>query len=524
MQAPTDIDYKALYEVEVTLHKETKAKLELAFETIALLQHENDRYKKMLFGSKNERFVPTDPARDTNAQSEAEKTPADQEVAGAEQQSNQESSCVRTKKIWVPKEGIPHRRRNTFAPHLTRITSVIEPDHVPEGSIRLPDEVTRQLEYKPAEYIVKETIRRKYLVPRLSEEEPTRIIIAPLPVQAIFKCIAGPGLLAQILIDKFLDHLPGYRQIQRFERSGISIAYSTLITWIGHATNLLKVLYDALRKELIQSDYLQADETKIKVLDNNKAGKKIHQGFFWVYHNSIEKLVYFDYQKSRSKEGPKDILSKFKGHLQTDGYEVYDEYDKREDIVQLNCMAHARRYFVEALKTDKHRAEYALGEMQQLYAIERKCKGFSYDKRKEIRLEESIPILKSLGNWMQEQVSKVTPQSPIGKALNYNINRWEKLCRYTQDGMLLIDNNLIENALRLVSLGRKNYMFCGSEEGAKRAAIMYSLLGCCKMHSVHPYEWLKDVLTRLPMHPINRVKELLPHHWKILHTTISNST
>ena len=275
----------------------------------------------------------------------------------------------------------------------------------------------------------------------------------------------------------------------------------------------------------MQTGYLHADETGIKVLDQNKAGKKIHNGFFWVYHNSIQKLVFFDYQKSREKQVPKEMLATFKGHLQTDGYEAYDAFDNREGILHLQCMAHARRYFMEALVTDQQRAEYVLQHMQQLYAIERRCKDkeLSFDERKEVRQKEAVPVLNKLGQWMKEEHPKVLPKSPIGKALAYCIKRWEKLCMYTTDGMLSIDNNSVENSIRPVALGRKNYLFCGSADAAQRTAMLYSLLGCCKMHSIDPYLWLKDVLTRLPMHPINQIKELLPHNWKPVQDQTLNS-
>jgi transposase len=294
---------------------------------------------------------------------------------------------------------------------------------------------------------------------------------------------AGPGLLAQLLIDKFLDHLPAYRQMKRFERNGVSLPYSTLISWISLASGLLEVLYEALKKEVLQSGYLQVDETGIKVLDQNKAGKKIHNGFFWVYHNSHKKLVFFDYQKTRSKEAPQGMLCEFQGYLQSDGYEVYDDFDKREGIVHLQCMAHARRYFVEALPTDKQRAEYVLEHIQQLYAIERSCreKELSFEERKHIRQKEAVPILENLRQRMKEEQTKVLPKSPIGKALTYCLKRWDKLCRYTDNGRLSIDNNSIENSIRPLAVGRKNYLFCGSAEAAQRTAMVYSLLGCCKM-------------------------------------------
>jgi transposase len=181
-------------------------------------------------------------------------------------------------------------------------------------------------------------------------------------------------------------------------------------------------------------------------------------------------------------------------------------------------MAHARRYFIDALPTDKERAGYVLEQMQQLYAIERSCrqKELSCDGRKEVRQKEAVPILEKLGKWIKEQYPTVLPKSPIGKAMAYSIKRWDKLCRYTLNGMLEIDNNPVENSIRPVALGRKNYLFCGSHDAAQRTAIIYSLLGSCKMHGIDPNIWLKDILTRLPMHPINKIKELLPHNWKPL--------
>ena len=181
-------------------------------------------------------------------------------------------------------------------------------------------------------------------------------------------------------------------------------------------------------------------------------------------------------------------------------------------------MAHARRYFVEALSSDKGKAAYVLAQMQLLYAIERRSRdeGWSVDQRKEVRQKEAVPILHALGKWMKQQYWEVLPKSPIGKALAYSVKRWEKLCLYTQDGRLSIDNNAVENAIRPVALGRKNYLFCGSGEAARRTAIIYSLLGSCKLHGINPLVWLTDVLTRLPMHSINQIKELLPHNWKPL--------
>ena len=512
-QAATAIDYKTLYE-------QSQAQLEQALGTIALLQHRLEQLEKMIFGSKQERFVASSPPVLAPPSAQREQTQAVCTAAEIKQ-----ITYTRPAKATIAKKPVVHPGRSKLPEHLRREDIVLEPAFIPQGSIKIGELITEQLEYIPAELYVKRYIRPKYVVPTEPGATDTKIIVAPLPIQPIDKCMAGPGLLAQLLIDKFLDHLPAYRQRQRLERCGVSLPYSTLTAWIALATGLLEVLYEALKKELLQSGYLHADETGIKVLDQNKTGKKIHNGFFWVYHNSHEKLVFFDYHNSRSKEAPQGMLATFQGYLQSDGYEAYDDFDKSEHIIHLHCMAHARRYFVEALGTDKARAEYALEHIQQLYALERslKAQAFCFDQRKEIRQKEAVPILQRLAEWMQKEQANVLPKSPIGKALAYCIKRWEKLCRYTENGMLSIDNNPVENAIRPVALGRKNYLFCGSAEAAQRTAMLYSLLGCCKMQGINPYEWLKDVLTRLPMHPINKIKELLPHHWKPAQVPASNS-
>ena len=250
------------------------------------------------------------------------------------------------------------------------------------------------------------------------------------------------------------------------------------------------------------------------MLDKDKSGAS-HKGFYRVYQNSIDKIVIFDYQEGRGREGPAKMPEHFEGYLQTDGYQVYDHFDGRKDIRQIHCMAHARRKFAEALDNDKAVAEYALGEIQKLYAIERKCKeeGVSADEIKTKRQEQSIPILTALGLWMKEQYIKALPKGNIGEALAYSIKRWDTLSRYTENGMLNIDNNPVENSIRPVSIGRKNYLFAGSHEAAKRSGMLYSLFGTCKMHGIEPYGWLKNVLQKIPSHPINTVHELLPHRY-----------
>ena len=506
MQATPDIDYKDRYEQSQ--------------QQITMLRHEIDQLKKLIYGSRNERFVA--PAPNQLALGIQTEVAATCSVVEAKQ-----IAYTRTK-VAVEKKPLIHPGRGKLPEHLRREDITIEPVNLPEGSRKIGEVITEQLECIAAELYVKRYIRPKYVSADQPNEDQTTIIIADMPAQPLEKSIAGPGLLAQIIIDKFMDHLPVYRQVQRFERAGIKLPYSTIIDWIGASCKLVDVLYEALKKELLSSNYLHADETTIKVLDQDKAGKKVHNGFFWVYNNSLLKLVFFDYQQSRKKEAPKGILTDFKGHLQTDGYEGYEQFERREHITHFLCMAHARRYFVEAQETDAERSAHVLEQMQQLYAIERRCREqeLSFDERKEIRQKESVPILNNLEAWMKEQLTqkKVLPGSPIGKAIAYSIKRWDKLCRYTENGMLSIDNNPVENSIRPVALGRKNYLFCGSHEAAQRTAMIYSLLGSCKMQGLDPYLWLKDVLSRISTHPINKIKELLPNNWKPLQVQDDKTT
>jgi len=488
MQPASAIDYKSLYE---------QSQLR-----IVALEQQLQQLQKMIFGSRHERFIPssvTDPQLSFDIQVEP--------IASTTVTSIKQISYTRTN-IAVEQKPLQHPGRMKLPESLRREEIIIEPIQDISGCKKMGEEITEVLEYQPGELYVKQYKRIKYAKPGNSG-----IVIGELPCRPIEKAMAGEGLLAQIVIDKYVDHLPLYRQMQRFERSGVKLSYSTLTDWVSGSCQLITPLFDALKAEVLQSNYLHADETPIKVMDKDKKGET-HRGYYWVYQNSINKIVFFDYQEGRGREGPLDILQNFKGYLQTDGYNVYDVFDKRENITQLHCMAHARRMFNDALDNDGAIAEYAMQEIQKLYTIERICKeqNLSFAETKAVRQIKSVPILVALGKWMKDKYLHSIPKSSIGKALGYSIERWEKLSRYTENGMLNIDNNPVENSIRPIAIGRKNYLFAGSHEAAKRSGMLYSLLGTCKMHGIEPYAWLKNVLTRMPNHPINKIKDLLPHH------------
>jgi len=461
------------------------------------LKHELDQLKRLVFGSRHERFVPTTPqeqlALGLDVQQVQPPVPSVQTIEYTRKRKEASSEKLQPGRMKLPAS-------------LPREQVIIEPAQDVSGWIKIGEEITEELERIPGKLFVRQYVRPKYAKP-----DGNGVVIGELPSRPIDKGIAGPGLLAQIIIDKYTDHLPIHRQVQRFEREGMKLPSSTLTDWISATCALLDPLYEVLRKEVLSSTYLQADETPIKVLDKAKKGTT-HRGFHWVYHAPQERLVLFDYREGRGREGPTECLKDFKGYLQTDGYAVYEDFDKKPGITLLHCMAHARRKFDEAKDNDLVRASYVLTEMQKLYALERQAKEneLSVDELYQIR-RKIIPVLDDLKQWMLENYRSVLPQSAIGQAIYYSLQRWDKLCLYTTDGRLQIDNNLVENAIRPVAIGRKNYLFAGSHNGARRAAMLYSLLGTCKINGVNPFEWLREVLTRIPDHPVNNLQQLLPH-------------
>ena len=343
------------------------------------------------------------------------------------------------------------------------------------------------------------------------------IFIAPLPERALPKSIAEAGLLAQVMVDKFVDHLPIDRQAKRWKReSGMDIKGSTVVGWIEGTCDLLMPLYDKLTELVFDCRYLQADESTLKSLENAPKGKT-HTAYQWVYRNTEKNLILFDYQRHRSGACLHPKVKNHQGYLQTDGYSVYDALEGLPQLTLVNCMAHARREFFEAKQNDPQRAEIALNFIQKLYKIEEKKpnENLSTQEITKRRQEKCPPILKEFKEWLDAEHLHTIPKSPIGKAIAYSLNRWAKLTRYATDGNINIDNNLIENAIRPLALGRKNYLFVGSDEGGKRTAMMYSFFATCKAHNVNPLQWLTDVLNKIPKYSISKIHELLPHLWKM---------
>lgn len=461
------------------------------------LHYELEKLKRMIFGAKSERFIPSDTSPLSLELGQTLQPPDEkptEEITYTRQKADQKKGHARME----------------ISPAIPRVVVVIEPVEDVTGASKIGEVITEVLDYVPGKLHVIRYERYKYALPN-----EKGIVIGLLPSLPIPRGNAGAGLLAHLMVSKFVDHLPFYRQVQMFKRQGVTLAESTINDWFRASCDLLEPLYQCLKKQVIKGDYLMADETPIDVLTENKPGAT-HKGYHWVYYSPVERLVLFDYRKGRSREGPQEMLKDYRGALQVDGYSGYDAFEKQPGITLLACMAHARRKFDESLKNDKPRAEYALGTIQKLYAIERHAREqeMKPEKRKELRQEKAVAILEEFHGWLKENISTTLPQSAIGKAIGYTLNLWSRLIRYLDDGRYEIDNNLIENSIRPVALGRKNYLFAGSHEGAQRAAIMYSFFATCKINNIEPFDWLTKVLTRIPDHSIQRLEELLPQNLK----------
>lgn len=458
---------------------------------IAFLEQEIAQLKRMMFGPRRERFAPAD---------DGQLSLGLEGVAVAELKTERQQISYTREKSKTKGKAI----RLELPAHLPRQTEMIEPEDLAAGAKKIGQVITEILEYNPGKLFVRRYVRPKYV-------QQEKIVIGQLPTLPIPQGNAGPGLLAHLLIGKFVDHLPFYRQVQQFKREGVKIAESTISGWFTASCRLLEPLHEVLRKKIQAANYLNGDETPIPVQNSQKKGAT-HTGYHWVYRAPAEKIVCFDYQKGRSREGPTAFLKDFKGALQTDGYSGYEIFDKRPGITMLACMAHARRYFDQALKNDEERAAHALKIIQELYAIERQAKekNLSYEQRYELRQKEAVPVLEKLERWLKDTMAEVLPKSAMAIAIAYTLKLWPRLKRYTENGQWEIDNNLVENSIRPVALGRKNYLFAGSHNAARNAAMIYSFLGTCKMNDIEPFEWLKETLTKIPDCKLSELENLLP--------------
>ncbi|MGH7121316.1 MAG: IS66 family transposase [Acetobacteraceae bacterium] len=421
-------------------------------------------------------------------------------------------------------ECAPARRdpkaRREFPAHLPRETQTILPQHsaCPDcgGELKhLGDDVSEMLELVPARFKVIRHVR-----PKLACAQCDTIVQAPAPSRPIERGMAGPGLLAHVLTGKYANHLPLYRQSEIYAREGVELERTLLAQWVGTTSALLTPLTDALRAHVMDAGVIHADDTPIPVLAPGRG--KTKTGRLWTYvrderpaGGQVAPAVWFTYTADRKGEHPQRHLQGFTGILHADGYAGFSKIYDDGRVLEAACWAHVRRKFVEL--HELHRSPVAaemLDRIGALYAIEKEIRGRSPDERRASRHARSRPLLNSMNDWLQRTLRTLSQKSEAAKAIRYALTRWEALGRYCQDGRIEIDNNAAERSLRCVALGRKNFLFAGSDAGGERAAAIYSLLGSAKLNGHNPEAFLREVLTRIAEQPISRISELLPWNLK----------
>ena len=483
--------------VEIDLHKK-----ELAYRQAKIdqLTHEIALSRRWKFGQHAERLDPT--------QASLLEETLDADIAAME---------AEIEELATPE----HVQRVRQQPKRTALPSSlprVEFRHEPDSTLcrcgcqlkRIGEDVTEKLDYTPGVATVERHVRGKWAC-----SDCKTLTQAPVPAQIIDKGIATAGLLAQVLVAKYADHLPLYRQESIFARAGVELPRSTLAQWVGICGVRLQPLVDALKDVVLSHRVLHADETPVQML--KPGNKKTHRAYIWAYAPGVHedlKAVIYDFAEGRSGENARTFVGDWRGSLVCDDFSGYKAM-MSQGITEVGCMAHARRKFFELHVANKSQiAEYALGLIGQLYEIERHAKDLNPIDRQHLRQKQARPIADALFEWMRLQRIKVTDGSATAKALDYTLKRWQALTRYLDDGQLPIDNNWIENHNRPIAVGRSNCLFAGSLRAGKRAAAGMSLIQSAKMNGHDPYAYIKDVLTRLPTQKASQIEELLPHRWQ----------
>jgi transposase len=489
------------------------------------LQHQLEQLLKRLYGPRSDRIDMGDlPLFDTKTIQDLLNLPASIPASVPEEPAS------------VSTDPRPGHGRNPLPAHLKRIEVLhdVEPEDKICGTcgtekVKIGEETSNQLEYVPATIVVLQHVRLTYACPNECEGE---VVTADVPEKPIQKGLPGPGLLAEVAENKYEYHLPLNRQGEMFHRESIEIARSTMCDWMAFGADIGRPLVKRMIELILKSHVIHTDDTPVPVLDDIK--NKTKKGRLWAYlGDDAHPYNVYDYTTSRRRDGPEAFLKDYLEFLQADAYRGYDGIYSPDGITEVACWAHARRKFVESQSTALEIAVEAVAFIRRLYDVEDAAKieigalslelaaseriRRSAEIRLRLRQRHSVLILKEIKKWLDARVMDTLPKSPIGTAVSYALNNWEALKIYTTDGSLAIDNNAAERAMRPVAIGRKNYLFFGSDRGGETAAILYSLISSAKRHGLNVFEYLRDVFQRFPSTPISRIDDFLPDRWKTLH-------
>ena len=502
-----------------TAHQLIRELLETLGQQIHLnekLQHQLEQLLRQRYGKKGERIDPAQLllfAQEILAQAKAAPTPV--ATSDAEPESKPKPSA--SNKDGHGRKPLPASLPRKPIVHDVPLEQRVCPDCGVERTC-IGREVREQLEYVPASIIVLEHIRPKYAC-RTCEGN---VVIAERLPEPIEKGLPGPGLMAHVAVSKYADHQPLYRQEGIYKRLGVDLSRSTMCDWMAVAAELLEPIVKLMLSRILTSKVVQNDDTTVPVQDH--VGKGIKTGRLWVsVGDHYNHYVVYCYTPDHSATGPQEIFQDFKGYLQADACSVYDRLYKSKQIIEVGCMMHARRKFYEARTSDPERSHQALAWIKLLYDIEREAKErepTDYEAfvalRHKLREERSLPIFEKFHIWLEAELPTVLPKSLIGEAIQYALNHWVALKRPLDAGFLELDNGACERAFKPVALGRKNWLFAGSDKGGQTAAVLMSLCTTCKELEINPEAYLSDVLDRISTHPARRIEELLPDRWQEL--------
>jgi transposase len=497
--------------------EELTKKLHSSLLNVKMLQHQVDQLLRRVYGRRSEKLDPNQLMFDGLLLESLEQPdiPIEPLADLPPVVEPEKKKSIKTKRN--------HPGRIPIPEHLERVEIIVD---IPEENKICPEsgkplkqigwEVSEKLEYRPGRLFVNVYKRPKYVSPDSMASEQVGVITAPMPDHPIEKCKGDVGLISHVIVSKFADHLPLYRQDGIFEREGVTIPRATQTSWLLQTYDAICPLGEVLKRVVLESKILFTDDTVIPL--QVKGHGRVKKGRLWVYvrGDPAPPLAVYDFSRDRSKKRPLDFLGDYEGYVHADAYSGYDELFKKKEITEVGCWVHARRKFDEAASSRPVEATEVMARIAKLYKLEKESHEMTPEDRCRLRQARSKPIIDGIFKRLAELRSATIPSEPLRKAVNYALNQREALYRYLDDGRLKPDNNTAENAIRPLALGRKNWLFAASERGARATALFYSLVQSCKACEVNPWEYLDDMLRRIMAHPVNRLRELLPDQWQRL--------